>query len=87
VQGGLEAEAVLSARAGDPFNDPGPFLETTLSFPLLPHTALVLAGGRYFTTEVARALGPGARAVLPEAGARVVRAALGGGALPEVAAL
>jgi len=50
-------------------------------------TTEVLAGGRYFTTEVARALGPGAGAVLPEAGARVVRAALGGGALPEVAAL
>ena len=50
-------------------------------------TAEVLAGGRYFTTEVARALGPAARTVLPEAGARVVRAALQGGAVPEVAAL
>jgi energy-coupling factor transport system ATP-binding protein len=50
-------------------------------------TADVLAGGRYFTTEVARALGPGARAVLPEAGASVVRAALGGGAVAEAAAL
>ena len=50
-------------------------------------TAGVLAGGRYFTTEVARALGPGAQAVLPETGARVVRAALGGAAVAEVAAL
>ena len=49
-------------------------------------TTEVLAGGRYFTTEVARALGPGAQAVLPEAGARVVRAALDGAAVPEVAA-
>jgi energy-coupling factor transport system ATP-binding protein len=39
-------------------------------------TAEVLTGGRYFTTEVARALGPGAGAVLPEEGARAVRAAL-----------
>jgi energy-coupling factor transport system ATP-binding protein len=39
-------------------------------------TTEVLAGGRYFTTEVARALGPEARAVLPEQGARAVRAAL-----------
>jgi energy-coupling factor transport system ATP-binding protein len=36
-------------------------------------TADVLAGGRYFTTEVARVLGPGARAVLPEEGASVLR--------------
>jgi energy-coupling factor transport system ATP-binding protein len=50
-------------------------------------TAELLAGGRYFTTEVARALGSGTRAVLPEAGARLVRAALDGGAVPEVAAL
>ena len=50
-------------------------------------TAELLAGGRYFTTEVARALGAGARVVLPEAGAQLVRAALGGGAVPEVAAL
>jgi len=39
-------------------------------------TTDVLAGGRYFTTEVARALGPEARAVLPEEGAQAVRAAL-----------
>jgi energy-coupling factor transport system ATP-binding protein len=39
-------------------------------------TTEVLAGGRYFTTEVARALGPGPGAVLPEQGARAVRAAL-----------
>jgi energy-coupling factor transport system ATP-binding protein len=38
-------------------------------------TADVLAGGRYFTTEVARVLGPGARAVLPEDGASVLRGA------------
>jgi len=39
-------------------------------------TTEVLAGGRYFTTEVARVLGPGAAAVLPEQGAPLVRAAL-----------
>jgi energy-coupling factor transport system ATP-binding protein len=55
-------------------------------------TTQVLAGGRYFTTEVARALGPAANAVLPEEGARAVRAALGPQrpadvAAPEVAAL
>jgi energy-coupling factor transport system ATP-binding protein len=33
----------------------------------------VLAGGRYFATEVARVLGPGAGAVLPEEGARLLR--------------
>jgi energy-coupling factor transport system ATP-binding protein len=49
--------------------------------------AEVLAGGRYFTTEVARTLGPGGRAVLPEAGASVVREALGVSPVPEVAAL
>ena len=38
-------------------------------------TSEVLAGGRYFTTEVARVLGSGA-AVLPEQGAPLVRAAL-----------
>jgi energy-coupling factor transport system ATP-binding protein len=36
-------------------------------------TTEVLAGGRYFTTEVARALGPEAGAVLPEQGARAIR--------------
>jgi energy-coupling factor transport system ATP-binding protein len=55
-------------------------------------TTEVLAGGRYFTTEVARALGPEARAVLPEQGARAVRAALAAAESPgsgarEVAAL
>lgn len=49
---GLEAEAILSARAGDPFNDPGPFLEATVSIPLIRHTALVLAGGRYAADPV-----------------------------------
>ena len=38
-------------------------------------TAEVLAGGRYFTTEVARVLGPDAGAVLPEEGARVLQGA------------
>ena len=55
-------------------------------------TTEVLAGGRYFTTEVARTLGPGAGAVLPEHGADVVRAALAASRSPddavrEVAAL
>jgi energy-coupling factor transporter ATP-binding protein EcfA2 len=36
-------------------------------------TSDVLGGGRYFATEVARALGPDARAVLPEQGAEVLR--------------
>jgi energy-coupling factor transport system ATP-binding protein len=36
-------------------------------------TTEVLAGGRYFTTEVARVLGPAARAVLPEQGAQALR--------------
>jgi hypothetical protein len=44
---GFEAVAILSARAGDPFNDAGPFLEATLTIPLVPHAALVLAGGHY----------------------------------------
>jgi energy-coupling factor transport system ATP-binding protein len=38
-------------------------------------TAEVLAGGRYFTTEVARVLGPEAGAVLPEDGARMLQGA------------
>ena len=38
-------------------------------------TAEVLAGGRYFTTEVARVLGPDAGAVLPEDGARLLQGA------------
>jgi energy-coupling factor transport system ATP-binding protein len=37
--------------------------------------AEVLSGGRYFTTETARVLGPAARAVLPEDGAAVLAAA------------
>ena len=44
-------------------------------------SAEVLSGGRYFTTEVARVLGPDAGAVLPEEGARLLiaptRAAVG----------
>ncbi len=35
-------------------------------------TEEVLSGGRYFATEVARVLTPGARAVLPEQGARLL---------------
>jgi energy-coupling factor transport system ATP-binding protein len=52
-------------------------------------TTEVLAGGRYFTTEVARVLGPEAAAVLPEQGAPLVRAALASRVAParEVAAL
>jgi energy-coupling factor transport system ATP-binding protein len=34
----------------------------------------VLSGGRYFSTQVARVLGPGARVVLPEQGAERLRA-------------
>ena len=45
-------------------------------------TTEVLAGGRYFTTEVARVLGPEAAAVLPEQGARAVRVALGSAEAP-----
>jgi hypothetical protein len=37
-------------------------------------THQVLSGGRYFTTEVARVLGPGTEAVLPEDGAAVLAA-------------
>jgi energy-coupling factor transport system ATP-binding protein len=37
-------------------------------------TAEVLSGGRYFTTETARVLGPAARAVLPEEGAAALAA-------------
>jgi energy-coupling factor transport system ATP-binding protein len=36
-------------------------------------TGEVLAGGRYFVTEVARVLGPGPGAILPEQGARWLR--------------
>jgi energy-coupling factor transport system ATP-binding protein len=35
----------------------------------------VLSGGRYFTTEVARVVGPEAAVVLPEEGAALIRAA------------
>jgi energy-coupling factor transporter ATP-binding protein EcfA2 len=37
----------------------------------------VLSGGRYFATEVARVLGPEARVVLPEDGARLIRELIG----------
>ncbi len=50
--GGFEAEAVVSARAGDSGGDPGPFLEATLSLPLSRHAAVVLAGGRYASDAV-----------------------------------
>jgi len=42
-------------------------------------TREVLSGGRYFTTETARVLGPGAGVVLPEEGAALL---LAGGAAP-----
>jgi hypothetical protein len=32
----------------------------------------ILSGGRYFTTEAARVLGPDAGVVLPEEGARLI---------------
>lgn len=50
--GGFEAQAILSARAGDRFNDPGPFLEASVTIPLIAHTALVLAGGHYAADPV-----------------------------------
>ena len=45
--GGFEAEAVVSARAGDPGGDPGPYVEATLTLPVTPYAGIVLAGGRY----------------------------------------
>lgn len=45
--GGLQAEAVVSARAGDPNGDPGPYVEASLTFPLMAYLSVVLAGGRY----------------------------------------
>jgi hypothetical protein len=50
--GGFEAEATVSGRVGDRFNDPGPFLEATVTIPLITNTALVLAGGRYAADPV-----------------------------------
>lgn len=50
--GGFEAEAIVSARAGDPSDDPGPYVEATLRMPLTSHTAVVLAGGRYAADAV-----------------------------------
>ena len=44
---GFEAEAVVSARAGDPGGDPGPYVEATLTFPVTSFAGIVLAGGRY----------------------------------------
>ncbi len=44
---GFEAQAVLSARAGDPGGDPGPYVEASLTFPVTAYAGLVLAGGRY----------------------------------------
>jgi hypothetical protein len=44
---GFEAAAVVSARAGDPGGDPGPYVEATLTFPLTWFAGIVLAGGRY----------------------------------------
>ncbi|MBI2615601.1 MAG: hypothetical protein HYW52_08010 [Gemmatimonadetes bacterium] len=45
--GGIEAEAVVSARAGDPGGDPGPYVEATLTFPVTSYAGIVLGGGRY----------------------------------------
>lgn len=50
--GGFEAEAIVSARAGDPVSDPGPYIEATLTMPLTTHAAVVLAGGRYAADAV-----------------------------------
>lgn len=50
--GGLLAEAVVSARAGDPDNDPGPYVEASLTVPFTTHAAVVLAGGRYAADAV-----------------------------------
>lgn len=50
--GGFVAEAVVSARAGDPGGDGGPYVEATLTMPLSSHAAIVLAGGRYATDPV-----------------------------------
>ncbi len=49
---GFEAEAVVSARAGDPANDAGPYVEATVTIPLAPRVAVVLAGGRYAVDAV-----------------------------------
>lgn len=50
--GGLEAEAAVSARAGDPGGDPGPYVEASLTVPLTDHAAVVIAGGRYAADAV-----------------------------------
>lgn len=50
--GGFTAEAVVSARAGDPDGDPGPYVEASLTIPFTSHVAVVLAGGRYATDAV-----------------------------------
>jgi hypothetical protein len=51
-RGRIEAEAVVSARAGDPASDGGPYLEAALTLPLFASAALVLAGGRYAADAV-----------------------------------
>lgn len=45
--GAFEAEAVVTTRAGDPSGDPGPYVEASLTFPVTPYAAVLLAGGRY----------------------------------------
>lgn len=50
--GGLEAEAVVSARAGDPDGDAGPYVEASLTVPLTDHAAVMIAGGRYAADAV-----------------------------------
>jgi hypothetical protein len=52
-QSGLEAEASVSARAGEAGTDAGPYVEAALTVPILATTGLVLAGGRY-PTDAAR---------------------------------
>jgi hypothetical protein len=45
--GAFRAEASLSARAGDPGGNAGPYGEVALTIPLSGGTSFVLAGGRY----------------------------------------
>lgn len=49
---GFVAEAVIGLRADDPNDDPGPYVEATLTFPIVAHAQMVLAGGRYATDAV-----------------------------------
>ncbi|HXV87066.1 MAG TPA: hypothetical protein VD793_10215 [Gemmatimonadales bacterium] len=45
--GGLEADAILSVRAGDRTGQVGPFFEAALAAPVTRLVSLVLGGGRY----------------------------------------